>query len=137
MTIQTAQNTGYQRIGLWADGKLYIRTIHRLVAMAFVANDLPKERTFVNHKDCNKKNNRAENLEWVTRKENAQHAKQNGKYRLCGLNFRNRGVPTLTDDDIVQIRYLRHVVGLTHKALRTAYGQCVRAASEGRTWTHV
>lgn len=45
--------------------------LHRLVAMTWIPNpsDLPE----VNHKDGNTKNNKAKNLEWVTRKENQKH----------------------------------------------------------------
>lgn len=46
--------------------------VHRFVALAFVAN--PDEKAFVNHKDGNKRNNNSNNLEWVTRSENAIHA---------------------------------------------------------------
>lgn len=50
--------------------------IHRLVAEAF----LEKTSTAlqVNHKDGNKQNNNVENLEWVTNRENMQHAYKTG-----------------------------------------------------------
>ena len=44
---------------------------HRLVALAYIPN--PENKTEINHKDGNKKNNCIDNLEWVTSKENKQH----------------------------------------------------------------
>ena len=43
---------------------------HRLVALAFIKNPDPKNKTMVNHKDKNKSNYHPENLEWVSRREN-------------------------------------------------------------------
>ena len=63
---------GYIRVRL--DGET--RYVHRLVAQAFIPN--PENKPIVNHIDGNKINNRIENLEWVTAKENAQHASRTG-----------------------------------------------------------
>lgn len=45
--------------------------IHRLVAIHFVPN--PENKTHVNHMDFDKHNNKADNLEWVTVRENTVH----------------------------------------------------------------
>ena len=57
-------------------GKCTYKLIHRLVAEAFIPN--PKNLPIVNHKDGNKTNNAAENLEWVSASENSQHAVKTG-----------------------------------------------------------
>ena len=59
---------GYLRVSLRKNMKTHTVFIHRLVAEAFVDN--PNGKPFVNHKDENKMNNNADNLEWVTSAEN-------------------------------------------------------------------
>lgn len=56
------QKNGYLYVALWKDNKKKNKLIHRLVALAFVDN--PNDYPEVNHKDENKENNVAENLEW-------------------------------------------------------------------------
>lgn len=58
-------------------GKGKRRYVHRLVATAFVPN--PENKPEVNHIDCNPLNNRADNLEWVTHKENMGYAYSLGR----------------------------------------------------------
>lgn len=62
---------GYEEINIRFNNTLHFRSIHRLVAKAFIQN--PENKPEVNHIDENKLNNTVENLEWVTRKENLNH----------------------------------------------------------------
>lgn len=54
--------------------KTSLMRVHRLVAMTWLAPPTDPEKTEINHKDGNKKNNHVSNLEWVTKVENALHA---------------------------------------------------------------
>lgn len=66
------EKQGYLKVCLYKNNKPTQIKVHRLVAIAFIPNPLNKK--CVNHKDGNKKNNRVENLEWVTHGENKHHS---------------------------------------------------------------
>lgn len=68
----TGNGNGYLIVPLNRHGKRKNHYVHRLVAEAFIDN--PKCKPQVNHLDHNRKNNNAENLEWVTCTENIRYS---------------------------------------------------------------
>lgn len=77
---QNLKRNGYLTVDLSKENKVKTISVHRLVAIAFCENDNPKEKTTIDHINCNKKDNRACNLEWVTPRTNKDRAKQNNLY---------------------------------------------------------
>ncbi len=61
---QTTSHRGYNWVTLWKNGDKKSFYVHVLVANAFVGQ-LP-EGLFINHKDKDKQNNAADNLEYIT-----------------------------------------------------------------------
>ena len=76
----------YLKVGLSKNGIQKTKHIHRLVAETFIPN--PYNKLQVNHKDENKKNNNANNLEWVTQKENANYGKRNEKVSNSQIKYK-------------------------------------------------
>lgn len=59
----------------------------------------------INHKDFNRHNNNADNLEWVTHKENLEHSMTYNYDAICkGHAGTNNGRATLTENDVLEIR---------------------------------
>lgn len=73
---QAETKDGYLKTTLWKDGKGTTRKTHRFIAETFIENIDNKPQ--VNHINGDKKDNRVENLEWVTHQENMDHAVEMG-----------------------------------------------------------
>lgn len=84
---------GYCRVGLSVNGKVKVVGIHRLVALAFIDN--PQNKPTVNHINEIKTDNRVENLEWATNKEQNIHgtrierAKRNTNYKARNIDYKS------------------------------------------------
>ena len=114
----------YLGVALYSDNKGRQFHTHRLVATAFVPN--PKNKPEVNHKNGDHLDNRAANLEWVTRGENVEH------------NLRDLGARgyILDYDKAEEVRRL-HSEGMTRDALAAKYGvayDTIRDILTDRTW---
>lgn len=119
--------------------------IHRLVAEAFIPN--PNELPFINHKDEDKHNNCADNLEWCTAKYNCNY----GTHNLRVSMNRTGITPNWTKAGLEKLRQLHSipVVGVhkqTGKVLRFPSAKeagnhgfnawCIRQVTNGHEKSH-
>ena len=65
------KRTGYLRVSLSKNGKIISKSIHQLVATAFIPNN--ESKPHIDHINTIKDDNRADNLRWVTAKENSDN----------------------------------------------------------------
>ncbi len=73
---QTLSN-GYLRVGLHSHGKQKKKSVHRLVAEAYIPN--PNNLPCVMHLDDNPRNNHSSNLRWATHQENIKDRDSKGR----------------------------------------------------------
>ena len=80
LALKTAKTIhGYLYFTLCKNGFAKKIVVHRLVAIVFISN--PQNKICINHKNGIKTDNKVDNLEWVTYKENYIHALKNGLTR--------------------------------------------------------
>ena len=70
--LNDSNSNWYRSVNLYKNWKKYSKTIHRLLAEAFLINT--DNKLEVNHKNWIKYDNRLDNLEWTTRSENQLHS---------------------------------------------------------------
>ena len=111
--------------------------VHRLVAITFIDN--PKNKPQVNHIDGDVKNNLVSNLEWVTSKENVQHAIRTG---LISDHKRPKGEDAgnskLKECQVLEIREL--LTSNTIKRVAEIFEVSVGAIENikyQKTWKHI
>ena len=126
-----AASNGYYQICLYNGGKSRRVLVHALVAAAFLG-PRPSPEHQINHLDGDKANNTAENLEYLTRRENRRHASATG---LCARGLRN-GAASLTDREVSAIKALL-LAGSRQAALARRDGvgrSTVHRIASGANW---
>jgi hypothetical protein len=143
----TKDNKGYLRVGLTINGKLCTKKVHRLIAQTFISNTLNKP--FVNHINGIKNDNRVENLEWVTAKENTKHAIENGLFyfntseQSININTKKgslNGMSILNEQEVIEIRKKFKPRKYTRKMLSLEYNvteNCIKDIIIRKSWKHI
>ena len=115
---QSTDTNGYKVVSICISGYEQSKKVHRLVAETFIDNPILKKS--VNHKDGNKGNNHAENLEWVTSKENTAHAVKTGLFATGERHPKARSVICVkTGERYGTIRQASKVIGVKETTLKS------------------
>lgn len=135
---------GYRTVGLYNNDKKrkHVR-VHRLVAEAFCDNPNPEDYNIVNHKNGDKQDNRAINLEWCDVSQNTKHAYEKlGRKptRIC------KQIAKINKDTgaVLQIYESAVEAGIDNSVSRTAISSCtikrskgIKATSCGYIWEYL
>ena len=126
-------STGYLRVRLQKDGATKRFFVHILVAYAFVG---PRpEGLQCAHMDGNKTHNMANNLGWVTAKENQSHRIIHG----TDIRGEKQHLAKLTEASVKIIRVLR-LAGRSYQEIADIFDvnqSTVMRVIQGKTWAHV
>lgn len=126
---------GYYSIGLQKNKKRKTFRIHGLVADAFIGKR-PKKLT-INHKDCEKSNNYASNLEYMTLGENIKHSYENGRISVKG---EKSGKSKLTEKNVYEIREIYSKGNSSYRKLAKMFGvvaNAIKCVITRKTWKHI
>lgn len=122
LLLKGSSYNGYVHIALRKDNKSKIFLLHRLVAQAFIPNI--DNKPCINHKDCDRKNNKVENLEWCTQQENIAY--------MDKLNRRNSG-KKISEKDVEIIRKKKNK-GLFYKDVWNEYKDILSLSGFQKIW---
>ncbi len=125
-------HNGYEFVRLFRDGSYFPKRVNRLIYECFVA-DIP-DGMQINHIDCNKLNNRLDNLECITAERNREHAKKNNLYaRPQGDKHPRR---KLSSQQVLEIRASSEL-GIDLAAKFAVHPQTIYRIRHQKLWSHI
>ena len=128
---------GYPKVVLHKNNIKKNESIHKLVGVSFL--NKKETQNQINHLDGNKLNNNIKNLEWVSAKDNTQHAIKNG-LRNPSKGSRN-GMAKLNEVQVKEIKdILKNYKRGMYAELARKYNVEDHAISNIRnniTWVHI
>jgi transposase len=128
-------NSGYKTVHVEVEGKGKRFTVHKLVALTFIQN--PHGYSCIDHLDSDKLNNCADNLEWVTQKENIRRCIEKGRFPSKKGELGSKA--KLTEDQVKEI-YQRMSRGESTANLANEFGvkyNAIKAIYSGVNWSHL
>lgn len=127
-----AHSSGYYRVDLCRDATVRHALVHRVVCMAFHGLPLPGQE--VRHLNGDRKDNRAENLAWGTKKQNADDRSRHGR----AMTGERHPMVKLRAVDVLAIRQVAPSV--KHVEVAKEYGVSATLISDirrGMIWRHL
>lgn len=136
--VSGTNSHGYKVVSFKKDGIKTMKSIHTLVAMAFIDNPNPEKFNMVNHLNSDRADNRVENLEWCDAKRNAQHAYEAGRLKITKGSTRSTAI--LDEDKVLAIKLLYKTGKFSYWKLSKIFNvgkTCIQNILTGNKWTHV
>lgn len=133
--LQRMNSDGYMEVTVGKNGHRKTRRVARIIATAFVDN--PLNLPEVDHINNIRTDNRAENLQWITHKDNVKKIPfETHSKAKCGIH---NGRASFTEDQIREIRKLYNN-GVTIKKIADKFKSkwsTINNIVTGNTWKHV
>jgi hypothetical protein len=131
---QTTTTHGYKSV-MFSDGKIRKRSlVHRLIALSFIPN--PENKPQINHISGIRSDNRIENLEWCTNKENSIHS-----FKIdLAVHGERTCTAKLNEAQVLEIRRKRLEENTPLKILSNEYNICIQQISRiirNERWNHI
>lgn len=131
--VPSDNGRGYPIVSVIISGKRTSKTLHRIVAEAWIPN--PENLSDVNHLDCDKWNCHVDNLEWCTHGYNIAYSYKMANRSATGVD----NARAIADDEEVHAICRLLSSGNSAAGIRNMgydYNR-VRAIKAGKNWTHI